>query len=122
VSLNIYLVQPKTSCVCGGICHSHTGEFDELFDANITHNLNKMAEAAGIYDIIWRPDENNVRSAGEIIERLDAGIADMKARPEHFKQFNPENGWGSYDAFMPWLDKLLAACKEYPNAEIKVSR
>lgn len=29
----------------------------EVFDANITHNLNRMAGAAGIYEALWRPGE-----------------------------------------------------------------
>lgn len=27
-----------------------------IFSANITHNLNAMAEAAGIYKHLWRPE------------------------------------------------------------------
>lgn len=30
----------------------------ELFEANITHNLNKMAKEVGIYEYLWRPDED----------------------------------------------------------------
>ena len=29
----------------------------QVFSANITHNLGKMADEAGIYKALWRPDE-----------------------------------------------------------------
>lgn len=93
-----------------------------VFDANITHNLNTMADAAGIYQHVWRPDELGIKTAAELIEPLRAGIERMEADPTHFKTFDPPNLWGSYDVFLPWLKRYLAACKENPDAEIEVSR
>ena len=46
----------------------------------------------------------------------------MKARPEHYKKFDSEYGWGLYIHFLPWVEKYLEACKNYPDAEISVSR
>lgn len=94
----------------------------EVYDANITHNLGHMAEEAGIYQALWRPEEKEWTKASEIVEVLERGLADLKARPEHFEQFNPSNGWGSYVNFVPWIEKYLAACKQYPSATINVSR
>ena len=93
-----------------------------VFDANITHNLGKMADAAGVYYACWRPEEIGCKYAGDIIPILIKGIADMKARPDYFRQFEPENKWGTYDNFLPWLEKYLAACIENPDAEIEASR
>lgn len=94
----------------------------EIFEANITHNLNKMAEAAGVYLACWRPEEIGAQYAKDIVPILEDGIAAMKAKPVTFSQFNAKNGWGTYENFLPWLEKYLAACKENPNAEIRVSR
>lgn len=94
----------------------------EVFTANITHNLGKMAEAAGIYYVCWRPDEVDCKYAKDIVRFLEAGLEDMKARPEFYKQFDVENGWGTYDDFLPWVERYLAACKACPDAEIEVSR
>lgn len=33
----------------------------EVFNRGITHNLNKMAEAVGIYKHLWRPEEYCVK-------------------------------------------------------------
>lgn len=94
----------------------------EVFSSNITHNLNKMADEAGIYHACWRPDEIGIKKAGDLIPLLEKGLADLKARPEHFEQFNAENGWGLYKHFVPWVEKYLEACRDYPDAEVSVSR
>ena len=94
----------------------------EVYSANITHNLNSMADAAGIYQACWRPEEIGAKYASDIIPLLEKGLEDLKARPEYFKQFNSPNGWGVYENFVPWVEKYLAACKENPDAEIQVSR
>lgn len=93
-----------------------------VYDANITHNLGKMASEAGIYKACWRPEEINATKAGDIILILEKGIKDMKKRPDFYKQFDAENGWGTYKDFIPWLEDYLDACKKYPDAIIEVSR
>ena len=92
-----------------------------VLDKNITHNLNVMADKAGIYDCLWRPSENGFKYAKDIIPTLEKGLSDMKKRPEYFKQWNSSNGWGLYKHFIPWLEDVLKGCKDYPNAEISVS-
>lgn len=95
---------------------------DTVYEANITHNLNRMAEAAGIYKHLWRPDELGITKARELIEPLRAGLALMQSDPEMFKKLNPENGWGSYDVFVPWISRYLSACEGNPDADVSVSR
>jgi hypothetical protein len=100
-------------------------EEDELkyvFDANITHNLGKMADKAGIYQACWHPEEIGATCAADIIPLLEKGVEDMKARPEYFKQFDASNGWGLYIHFLPWVENYLNACREYPDAFIYVNR
>ncbi len=93
-----------------------------VFEANITHNLNLMAREAGIYEACWRPENINVINAKDIIPVLEKGILEMKATPDRFKKFNPDNGWGCYDDFIVWLERYLNACKKYPESEIVVNR
>ena len=93
-----------------------------VHECNITHNLGGMATEAGIYQALWRPEEINAKYAGDIIPILEKGLEDMKVRPAHYRQFDAENGWGTYDDFIPFLDELLTACKRAPKAEITVSR
>ena len=93
-----------------------------VYDANITHNLGEMADKAGIYYTLWRPEEIEKIKAKDIIELLEKGLADLKARPEYFEQFNSDNGWGLYENFVPFVEKYLEACKEFPETDIVVSR
>lgn len=95
---------------------------NEVYSANITHNLNKMAVAAGIYEPLWRPDEAGYFRAGELIEPLSEGLIKLLADPEHYKQFNPPNGWGSYDGLVEFVTEYIEACKQNRDARVEVSR
>lgn len=115
---------------------------EEVYSANITHNLNKMADEAGLYEALWRPhrlkpgydipeddhkaeweyEDNNPVRAHEIIEIIEKGLADMKARPKHYEKFNSPNGWGMYEHFVPFIEKYLAALKEFPEAQVVCDR
>lgn len=128
-------------------------ESNEVYSANITHNLGRMAAEAGIYEALWRPGElldpdkaarireqekaHNYHGAGgvfeierslpavhgrDLIQPLRDGLEKLRARPEHFEQFNPENGWGDYDGLVQFTERYLAACEEYPDADVRVSR
>lgn len=93
-----------------------------VFEGNITHNLIEMAVAAGIYEACWKPQEIGATKAGDIISILEKGLEDMKTRPDYFKKFNSENGWGTYEDFISWVETYLDACRQYPNTVIEVSR
>lgn len=125
MSLDVYLytIDGERECRCYECGHVHkTVNRIVLYTANITHNLIKMARAAGIYRHLWRPDEICVKNAGELIGPIEKGLALMKDNPERFREFNPKNGWGSYDDFVPWIEEYLKACKAHPEALIEVSR
>lgn len=94
----------------------------EVYSANITHNLNKMADEAGIYQALWRPEEIGIEKAEQLITPLRDGLALLNSDPDRFKQFNPENGWGTYEALGRFVADYLAACEEYPTATVHVSR
>jgi hypothetical protein len=93
-----------------------------VFDANITHNLNTMADEAGIYQALWRPEEIGATVGRDLIPVLQAGLARLVAHPKRFKAFNPENGWGSYAGLVKFARSVLAACEDNPDATIRVSR
>jgi hypothetical protein len=112
MSLDVYLmrkVEPR-ACFCSSCGNEHPGsDREEVFEANITHNLGQMAEAAGIYKACWRPEEIGATKAADIIPLLRDGIEKLEANPEHFAQFNASNGWGTYEQFAPWVQKYLDA-------------
>lgn len=93
-----------------------------VYDRNITHNLNRMAEEAGIYKPLWRPDEIEITHAKQLIEPLRTGLERLKADPDRFRKLNPANGWGSYEGLVEFVEEYLHACEEHPDAEVSVSR
>ena len=121
MSLDVYLLSDTEKEICH-CCGNETADRRELFNANITHNLYTMAEEAGIHQHLWRPEELGITTAGELIEPIKKGLEDMKNRPNHYKKFNSENGWGTYVDFIPWIERYLEACIEYPEAIIGISR
>jgi hypothetical protein len=107
MSLDVYLEGP---------------EGQDLYCANITHNLNRMAEEAGIYECLWRPDENGITHARQIIEPLGKGVSLLATQKGRFEAFNAPNGWGTWENFLPWCAKYLQACRDNPDALVIVRR
>jgi hypothetical protein len=118
MSLDVYLKAAKRCPHCAG---ELDGE-EIVFEANITHNLNSMAEAARIYMYVWRPEKIGITHASQLIEPLRTAIVMMEADPAKFKQYDAMNRWGTYEDFIPWLKSYLAACEEHPDAAVSVSR
>lgn len=105
--------EPVTAEIGGG---------QEVYSANITHNLNTMADAAGIYQHLWRPEEVGVKIAADLIGPLSDGLGALKKDPEKFQAFNPPNKWGDYEGLVTFVEQYLAACKKYPTASVRASR
>lgn len=120
MSLDVYLNRKRYLSYDKG--KTYTEDDEQVYWANITHNLGKMAGEAGIYQALWRPEEIDAKYAKDIIEVVEKGLANLKAKPEYFEQFNSPNGWGMYKHFVPFVEKYLEALKEYPDAEIYISR
>lgn len=93
----------------------------EVFWKNITHNLGKMADEAGICKHLWHPDELGITLAGDLVGPLEKGLALLKADPQRFEAFNSPNGWGLYKHFVPFVEECLAACRKYPDATVRTS-
>jgi len=97
-------------------------ENKQVYWSNITHNLNTMANKAGLYECLWRPNEQGMTHARDLIEPMEKGLALLKNNKGRFEKFNASNGWGTYEQFVPWVEDYLEACKEYPNAKVETSR
>ena len=102
-------------------CCEKCGRGDEVYSANITHNLTTMAKYAGIYDVIWHP-EDIAKTARDIIPDLSHGFNKLKTFPERYIKYEPTNGWGTYKGFIDFVEKYLEACTKYPESIIEVSR
>lgn len=107
-------------------------EDDNFWHGNITHNMNEMASEVPIegteltlYDLLWRPDEHNIASAGSpgYREYVLKGYLYLRAHKAELLRLNPDNGWGNYDQLLAFtldfLQHLLAADDDF---EIHASR
>jgi len=92
-----------------------------VFERNITHNLAMMADKAGVYYALWHPEKKEYVCAKDIVQLLENGLKKLKKRPKYFRKFDAPNGWGVYEHFVPFVEEVLIACKEYPNAKIYCS-
>ena len=116
MSLDVYLIDKSNVCsACG------RGS-EQVFSSNITHNLNEMADDAGIYKHLWRPDEIGITKAAQLIQPLEDGLKLLRSKTQRFMKFNPKNGWGSYGGLVVFVEEYLDACKANPDADIEVSR
>lgn len=93
----------------------------EVYGANITHNLGRMACALRVYDELWHPEVLKIESAKELIKPLKYAIKDLKARPEYYKRYNSPNGWGMYKHFVPWVIEYWKACVKNPDSNVRTS-
>lgn len=120
MSLDFYLEtepMPHVCTECG-----HTGaKSQEVFWRNITHNLGKMADKAGVYQVLWHPNDNGQVRAKDIVPTLKAGLSDLMNRRAYFEQFNAPNGWGTYEHFVPFVESVLDACEANPEALVRAS-
>ena len=95
------------------------------YSANITHNLNRMADAVSedFYKAIWRPEElfDNPK-AKDIIDIIQCGLVELVLNPGKYKEFNASNGWGKYENFVRFVIEYHEALKESLESPIVVSR
>ena len=99
---------------------NETGE--ELYSRNITHNLTDMADEAGIYQFLWRPEEIGITHARQILDVLSFGVALLATQKARFEKFNSPHGWGMWEHFLLFCADYLQACRDHPDALVKVSR
>lgn len=94
----------------------------EVAGFNITHNLGKMAEVAGLYKFLWRGNEHGILLARHLIAPLEAGLTLLRKDPERFKLLDSKNGWGKYGNLVTFVTLVIKACKDYPLAKVEFDR
>lgn len=113
---------------------------ETIWDGNITHNMGVMAShipvnyrneddtvafMGSLYDIVWRADNIGdpfFLNTAPMVDVLSDGICYMIQHRLELLQYNPDNGWGSYDDFLNWLISYKNQCEDNPNCKIEISR
>jgi hypothetical protein len=81
---------------------------------NVTYNLGTMLRAAGFppwRDLIGAP-------AAEVAETLAKVAETLREDPDGFKQYNPDNGWGTYEGAVEFVESFRDGCANHPRATI----
>lgn len=91
---------------------------------NVTHNLAPMADKAGLYRPLWRPEENYPQPvlASDVYPAIVAGFNNLVTDPENYKDLNPKNGWGDYNILVDFTANVLSALRQYPLAVVEACR
>lgn len=135
MSLDVYLTRPNLDEQAEAECKAAMAVLDkhgidtsgiliktQVFWRNITHNLNRMADALHVYDHCWRPEEIGIVRAEQLIEPLRAALNEIRNKPEAYRKFEPSNKWGTVETMTKFLEEYLAACEKYPTAAVDVSK
>lgn len=109
MSLDVYLKKTVT-------------RVENVFEYNITHNLNSMAMEAGIYQALWWPEEIGITKAAQLIGHLQKGLELLASDPDRFQKFDAANGWGRYEDLVDFVGKYLIACIHHPDADVEACR
>ena len=120
MGLEIDLLGKEIEVECYACGHHTHKTQDVLFNTQITHNLVPMAKAAHIYILLWKPYILTIELAKDLIEPLTSGLRDLRDRPEYFKRFN-HRVCGKYINFVVFVEGYLQACKDNPDAKIRVA-
>lgn len=82
---------------------------------NMTSNLARMWSAAGA-----PLDEWSGRLAAEVLPKLQSAIDELTNNPHQFVEMQPENGWGTHQDCLGFLQRIRdAACRD-PSATLSV--
>lgn len=100
-----YYISPECDCP-----HPH-GEIN----LNVTYNLSQMLAEAGF------PGHKAMTGApaSEAAPIFARTAERIRANPDHFKQFEAENGWGDTKWALEFLDGMVEALALYPTAVIR---
>ncbi len=94
-----------------------------LFTADISHKHKLMAVTAGIKNVLWNPHEycdEDVVHAEDIVSKLREGVIFLATNKKTIEALNPSQG--SWVVLLLFCTSYLQACKDFPNATIRVSR
>lgn len=95
-------------------------ETHEFWSGNITHNLTEMAkdclcwDGLSLYQLLWRDNPPKFKK-WTYIAHLSECLNILKDDPEHFKKFNPENGWGTYEQLCNFVEDFIKALITMPE-------
>ena len=92
---------------------------DNNFGFNITHNLIPMWQKAGCYEALYLSEG---KLAINILPSIESAICDMALNRKSYKAMDDENGWGTYEQALEFLQCVYELCTKHPTAIIEISK
>jgi hypothetical protein len=89
----------------------------EIVSMSITHNLTEMAEACGLYSLMWEAEGKEVK---DLVLPLKQAIKELKNNPEKYKKYNPKNGWGDYEGLLKVAMEFYKECFRNRNKNVTI--
>jgi hypothetical protein len=126
MGLDVYMFESektKDKSICSECGNENEIEYNRmLFSGYLTHNLNKVCDAVGIYELLWNPDKNGIDKANLLINSLEVALDKLKKNSDDLKKLYPENEFGTQESLLNFISAYLDACRKNPTATIKVRR
>lgn len=111
MSLDLYMI--IKSC-------EHCGHIETTESLNMTYNV------APMWMEIFPDDRQMIDIDGMCGDtaalKLKSAFYALREFPELFIKLNPQNGWGCYDDFMNYIEKLFDLSEKYPDGIWKSDR
>lgn len=104
MGVDLYL-QSKKCNECGHV--ESVGD-----DLGYTYNVGDMWREIYPEEKLLSIDE---MTGQEAYKKLKHAHDELLKNPDKFKAMNPPNGWGSYDTFLTFIEKLMDLSSLYPD-------
>lgn len=105
MGLNVSLIEKPCKT-----CKKH----ETLFSDGYTYNVSSMWYKIYLYSKCMVDIDG--MSGSQASTMLEDAKDKMIDRKDELEKLNPENGWGSYDGFLEFINRVLDASKKYPSA------
>lgn len=108
MSLDVLLLDPTTPIP------------EVRYGATVPQALAPMARAAGLYEVLWTPEQVAIHVAGDMRQFLRKGWATLRLEEGRCRALAPADGWGTYEQLVQFTRELLMACQRTPEALVRV--
>ena len=112
--VSLHIGPPKPCPTCG---HSALESGKEVFTANHTSNTAGMWRKAGC-DLA----SYNGKLASQLAGELGPAILKIELNPVAYREFEPDNGWGTVLSTLSFLREIYSACLEHPGTVVCISK
>lgn len=86
---------------------------DEPEYSSPTYNLRPMFVAC----MDWDYEQGKWYNCAEVIPKFERGAHELRFKTSKYKQYNPDNGWGSTSSALQAIESVIQKAKELTGGE-----